>query len=280
MSKVLLSIAAAIAMSLAPPPAGSAAAQRTTPAATAASRALANTKLTMTVPAQGLPAESDATKAAVISERVQVSRASDLSGLLTARGVEPTPEAIGAIYDLNPTLDDIRNIKPGTTLALPKLTGDPALRAAISRGYKIHVANEATPIKSVTATNIRLGVLSERISSVGVERFRVAADRERFVRSFTTARSLIDRTLNAHLPLAQKVLRQTGVNAAILENAARLALGSGDVESPGPFADDGIDQIDTATANRVDEANRSQQAIYDDLSQGGSALGLVRVITV
>lgn len=235
-------------------------------------------RVRVTLPAGAAPIE-ELKVTTVDPEPVSLTTSHDISALLTARGIEPTPDAIGLIYDLNPTLDDVRSLLQGAELVLPKVGGNAALADAIAKGYRVQMNSAETSFATLKASTAQLQQLADRVSFVRPERFRSAADQQRFIAAFTAGRSLVEQTLSGKYPLAEKVQRQTALYLAAMKKGAEAAIGTCCEVFSGPSADADDQQLDSTAVDAVQDATRGQQAIVNDLSSGGSALGLVEVTT-
>src|SRR5262249_23159416 len=56
---------------------------------------------------------------------------------LQANGIAPDTEAFTAVYDLNPSLRELKILGPQTTLQLPKVVGGPQLREKLQHDYLV-----------------------------------------------------------------------------------------------------------------------------------------------
>jgi hypothetical protein len=65
----------------------------------------------------------------------QVLPTTNIYRLLEGNGVIPDTEAFAVVYELNPTLRDLRSTAPGTTVQLPRVAGDEVLAKLHHGGY-------------------------------------------------------------------------------------------------------------------------------------------------
>jgi hypothetical protein len=61
----------------------------------------------------------------------------NIYSLLQANGIAPDAEAFTIVYDLNPTLRDLKTLEPQTTLQLPKVVGGRGLQEMLRHGYLV-----------------------------------------------------------------------------------------------------------------------------------------------
>lgn len=66
-----------------------------------------------------------------------VNAQTNVYSLLQTNGIAPDTEAFTIVYDLNPTLRDVKTLESGTTLKLPRIVGGPKLRELLKHGYLV-----------------------------------------------------------------------------------------------------------------------------------------------
>src|ERR1051326_7243298 len=83
--------------------------------------------LELTLTDQMMVSETDLNAVRLVVDEVMVKRSEELPQMLESGGIKWGARAISLIYDLNPTLVDVRAVPERTILNLPKITGDSLL---------------------------------------------------------------------------------------------------------------------------------------------------------
>jgi hypothetical protein len=189
-----------------------------------------------------------------------------ISALLEASGIKPDVNALSLVYDLNPTIDNLKSITPNFPILLPRIEGDIYTQMAMTKGYRVSVAPELSAIHLVKVKEAEIKKVSGDIASLDPKRFPHPNDK-------AAISKILERTQNAlrilgsnQFALSQKVLRQSAVEAEGIRAAVAEAIASKE-----PVGGSLVIAIETNTA--------ALEAKTDDLSAGGSAQIRVEVQT-
>lgn len=227
---------------------------------------LSDRNLTYAIPRGTLPGTLDAGKLRLETSIVTMPTTGDMQSLLVAQGIQWNPTVLGAIYDLNPSIDNLNLVKPGTPVVLPRANGDSEFQTAMGLGYRLVLMRDVVLSNTITASSSRLQLQAERLATVGVGRFAQASDQPQLRDAVASARGLIASTLDGELPVPQRVLQQTYLNARAIDQELNQALSQ--------------DKIMPEVARAVADIVTSQKAIVTDLQNGGSGLGRVIAYTI
>jgi hypothetical protein len=103
----------------------------------------------------------------LVVQKTVIKPGANIKQLLKANGISPDADAFGLLYDLNPKLDKLDSLAPGTELLLPKVQSGgsaPALPAGyllaltVDKKLKDELLTKLDALNSVTASAPRLEV--------------------------------------------------------------------------------------------------------------------------
>jgi hypothetical protein len=201
-------------------------------------------------------------------EEVPVARSEEVRQLLEARGIRWSGRAASLIYDLNPSLVDIRSVSHGTTLIIPKLTGDSFLESLKAGGPIVTLSTrEQQPNRIVSASQKALKDLSSLLSKIPLIHFRKPQVKTTLIRMLDSAQRSLMFLMGDKSQASQRVLLQTSLEALRLEEIVSEGLAANRV----------------GNASIQQEAQSISEAISarsKEIKAGGSALASVEVQTL
>jgi len=59
--------------------------------------------------------------------------------ILQSNGIAPDSQSFAAVYELNPSIQDLNKVAPNTTIIVPSVVADPNLRAKLNNGYLVEL---------------------------------------------------------------------------------------------------------------------------------------------
>jgi hypothetical protein len=139
----------------------------------------------------------------VLVESAQLEANANIYELLQANGIAPDTEAFTVVYDLNPTLRDLKTLGPQTSLQLPKVVGGSELQAMLHGGYLVMLTVDP---KLREELNRRIEVLQQAVGQftlLPAERFPSTAESE-------SAKNSVKSLGKWYAQIEKSFLRRTG----------------------------------------------------------------------
>lgn len=201
------------------------------------------------------------------SERVTLQTTDSIPKLLEASGISPDVNAFALIYDLNPDIDDIRSIPPGTPLILPRVEGDLFLQKATSQGYRISLVRDLAGVLTIISRERELEKIAEKLSGLPDSRFSRAEDKAAVIKALETARLSLRVIGSNRYAVSQRVLKQSALEAERLMTKISKAINSG-----GPLSFEFRAEIEST--------GQALQVKSVSLEIGGSAQARIEVQTI
>jgi hypothetical protein len=201
------------------------------------------------------------------SEQVVLRTDDKIPDLLEASGIKPDVNALALIYDLNPDIDDIRFVTPGTPLVLPRVEGDLYYQMATNKGYRVTLLGDTSVLETVTTHESELKKVVERIANIDASRFSRREDKEALIKTIEKARLSLGLIGSNRYAVSRRVLKQSALEAASLTSSVSRALNSGG----------------SLSHEFIAEAERDSQSLQvksESLQTGGSAQARVEVQTI
>jgi hypothetical protein len=212
-------------------------------------------------------ADFDLRKVAVKAEKVSVTSELGVASSLKEGGIEPDVRALSLIYDLNPEIERLDAIPPGTVLELPRLRGDAQLKTALGQGYTATLAYSSSAVKKVNEQTAELGKLSQEAARLDANEFGGAESKQEIMALMATAQTSLAEIGSEKYPVPQQVLRQSALEAGEFRRLiaqARSSSGAARVQA-------------NAEAQKIASALEARSA---DIKSGGSGGHRVEVHTV
>jgi len=200
-------------------------------------------------------------------ESVAVQGSSDIKPFLESRGIEPDVNSRSIIYDLNPNIDRLDLIPPGTVLLLPKVEGDFLFENAKKEGYRVKLSQDGGPLKAINIVRAELKKSFHALAKVNFEQFGGPQDQKAIVNLLNNADRSLALISSGSFPVSQMVLKQSALEAEFLKNGVVKASGS-------------TEKIGVAALEDINKTTKGLISRSDDIKEGGSGSGLVTVNTV
>jgi hypothetical protein len=228
-----------------------------------------STQVRATLPASTRAAANriDPAKINLTTEKLIFQSSDKLSDLLEASGIKPDVDALSIVYDLNPTIDNLKSLRPGTILTLPRLEGDLYTQLAVTQGYRMALVTDTAAFAEVRLRESQLEKLSDELATIDEKRFADPDDKDAISKATTSARNSLKLITSKRFAVSSSVLKQSSAEAEILNNMLTKAL-----NSPGTMNRQARQNIENATA--------ALNARSNDVARGGSGLITVDVKTV
>ncbi len=136
---------------------------------------LADRSITMTFvnPQDLSPVDWTSHNVTLVSVPASITSDNTVYTLLQANGIVPDSEAFTLVYDLNPSLKDVKTLTEGASLQLPRIAGEAELRQLQEKQYlaKLTVDPEIRARMNASIQNLQVVVASaNQISSPGTQK--------------------------------------------------------------------------------------------------------------
>lgn len=163
------------------------------------------------------PAES----VLLVSSHVEIRSETAISRLLETNNIQPDSEAYTLIYDLNPTLEKLDGLAPGTSIYLPKVVGGQEFQKAVANGFRVRLTVDPQIKAELKQHATAISELNIGIGKLGRDRFANPKKREEtiaFVRDLAYWFTHISTRYEQHRgrPLRQITLLQIVAEAELL----------------------------------------------------------------
>jgi hypothetical protein len=206
-------------------------------------------------------ATTDIQTARVEPETVTVQPGERVVSLLADNGIRQDAQALSLIYDLNPQVDDIRQIQAGQKLRLPSIEGSSTLELALRRGYRVELLRNLAIIQVVKTRADEFQQIEATLIGLRIDRFASRRDKIEVTHLLSETRKAMDVIKNPDNIVSQKVLKQASGDVGFILKTLSAVLASGQ-------------PISTSDLAKIKESAENLQAIGQEVSAGGS--GLVR----
>jgi hypothetical protein len=178
--------------------------------------------LTFVNPQDLSPVNWTSHKVTLVSVPTSITSDNTVYTLLQANAIVPDSEAFTLLYDLNPSLRDIKTLTEGASLQLPKIAGGAELRQLQEKQYlaKLTVDPEIRGRMNASIENLQLVVTSaNRVSSPGTEK-----QLETLAKWYAQIEKSYRRRTGP--PLRRETLLQLNSEVAVLNSLLQTALQS------------------------------------------------------
>lgn len=210
----------------------------------------------------------DATKVRLVIEPVNVSTYAELLEQLKENNLAPTPDLIGLILDLNPSVSRLDSLAPKTKLLLPEVEGDKVLeRAATIQPFTLLLDSAAAQRELLRREQVETRDLSARIAATDPGRFGGQQQKTRVKVALDSAENSLKVIGDEKVALSRRVREQTQFEINALQAIASEALSAGGGIAP--------DKLQAAESISGAMAKRSA-----DVNSGGSGTAPVEVHTL
>ena len=108
---------------------------------------------------------------------VQMTRQQTIYSILQGNGVVPDTEAICLVYDLNPTLKDIKDLRAGGTVQVPKVSGGQDAAKGLGKGYLVALTVDPEIRQALNRGVDTLQTAAARFAKLPEDRFESPAER-------------------------------------------------------------------------------------------------------
>lgn len=203
----------------------------------------------------------------LVTQNTNVKKTDDLPRLVESMGIKWDISSIRLIYDLNPTLADIRSVPDGAILLLPKIETDSYFAARMRLGYPVSLKMDSTAREVALAREAELRRFSDSLQKIPPSRFSRPEDKAAIIESVEFAWRALSTINSDRSPASQKVLRQSILEAEKLKSFLEVSI------KPNGFVD----------SSRKEEAAEISAALHErstDIKNGGSGRANVEVHTV
>ena len=212
-------------------------------------------------PATGRVSAIDMQTARIEPEIVTVQRGDRVVSLLAENGIRQDGQALALIYDLNPQVEDIRQIAAGQKLKLPEIEGSDSLEFALRNGYRVELLRNFAVMQVVETRAQQVQQLESTLVGMTADRFATPRDKTEITGLLDETRKAMDAIKSPDKAVSLKVFQQASAEVAfILKNVSAA------VES-----ERAISVVELAQAK---ESAENLQALGEEIKAGGS--GLVR----
>lgn len=198
------------------------------------------------------------------AEQVTVQKGDTLGSLLRAHRIDPDGNALAAVFVLNPELESVASLRPGTRLSLPVAPPGPPVHLSL-----------ATEIKEdLIAAAESLNDLAEKLSTLPTTRLGTPDQREDVIGALDEIRGYLDE-LNRlaqenRVPLDPELLRQSLVEARLTEATLGTPIRAGK----------GLTEADRRTIRGISDDLNLKAVNFDEIrkSRGMARWRDVRVV--
>lgn len=204
---------------------------------------------------------------ALQSEKVTLTETTDAAELLKRSGISEDVNSLSLFYDLNPTIDRLKGLPPGTVLRLPKIGGSEDVLNALNQGTRFAIVRDATALRRVQAKEVEIRKLSGDIAQLSPSIFERLGDKETLTNAVSKSLESLRVIASDQFAVSERVLRQTEIEARSLKNLVTWAARTQTTISRAVIAEA------KETSEVLDEKS-------DDISSGGSGLITVEVRTL
>lgn len=166
----------------------------------------------------------------LVAEAVIVKDIEGIFSLLEANDIQPDSEAYTIVYDLNPSLETLEPLSPGSKIILPKVVGGAAFQKAIDDGHLVMLTVDPEIKAQLHGYANDLITLSARFANLNRKSFADQAKWQEtitFVNDLTNWFGQMSKTYMQHKgkPLRRVTLLQTTSEAEFLRSILSQALG-------------------------------------------------------
>jgi hypothetical protein len=208
----------------------------------------------------------DRQTARVELEAVTVRRGDYVVSLLANKGVRQDTEALALIYDLNPQIEDIRQIQAGQKLILPSIEGSRSLEHALRTGYRVELLRNLAEAQGVKVKADEFQQLETTVDRLAIDRFDSPGVKTEVTNALSETRKALDAIKSSDHIVSKKVLKQANADAGFILKTLMAMVGSGRILS-------GLD------VDQIKESAENLQAVGQEVTSGGSGLVLTQINT-
>ena len=209
----------------------------------------------------------DAEDARIEAQTVAVPRGSYVVALLAEKGIRQDATALSLIYDLNPQLEDIRQIVAGEKLVLPAVEGPDVLDQALDKGYRVSLFRSQPAVQALNVKKNELGELKNSISVADTQRFTSPEVKADAVKTLDNALAALEILGDPNRVVSRKVREQAAADTEAITRILSPATGAGLT----------VSREDIARAGRYRE---NLAALAQEVRAGGSGLVRTEIKTI
>jgi len=203
----------------------------------------------------------DMQTARIEPEIVTVRRGDWVVSLLADNGIRQDAQALALIYDLNPQVEDIRQIQAGQKLKLPSIEGSASLEFALRKGYRVELLRNLAIVQVANTRADQVQQLESTVIGMRIDRFASPRDKTELTDLLSETRKAMDAIKSPDNIVSQKVLQQASTDVGFILKSVSAV-----VESGRP--------ISVSDLAQTQESAENLQALGQEVKAGGS--GLVR----
>jgi hypothetical protein len=204
---------------------------------------------------------TDMQSARLEPETVTVRPGDYVVALLAENGIRQNAQSLALIYDLNPQIEDIREIKSGDKLILPSIEGSASLAKALRQGYRVELVRVLLTTQEFKTRVDDFQQLRTSFTGLRIDRFATPRDKIEVIETLTEMDKAIDAIGDPNNIVNQKVMKQATAEVKFIRKTMSDLLASGR-------------RISAMDLAQIKESSENLQALSNEVASGGS--GLVR----
>jgi hypothetical protein len=149
------------------------------------------------------PVEGSQERLSLTSASVQMTNQGTFYSILQGNGVVPDTEALCLVYDLNPTLNNIKDLKTGAVVQVPKIGSSRDLTSKLGKDYLVQVTIDSEVRQALNQGIDELQTNAASFAHLPADRFESAADSG-------STKEKVETLAKWYLQIKKSFLRRTG----------------------------------------------------------------------